>query len=111
MKDDQPKKTFYQAHLFFCVNRRPDDHPHGSCAAEGSADLFDFMKERAHEMGLEGVHGGLDFLDPEKRPPVREERDGLLVQGKQRLGPAQQVIGHRIGSAIGRGRRPLQCRL
>ena len=96
MKDDQPKQAFYQAHLFFCVNRRPDDHPHGSCAVEGSADLFDFMKERAHEMGLEGVHinsaGCLGRCD--KRPAVVIYPDEVWYTCANRDDAEQILTGH-----------------
>ncbi len=43
---------FYATHVFCCVNRRPDDHPRGCCAAKGSEKLRDYMKTRAKELGL-----------------------------------------------------------
>ena len=46
---------FYEAHLFFCCNKRPDEHPRGSCAAQGSEALRDYMKTRARQMGLKRV--------------------------------------------------------
>ena len=30
--------------LFVCTNRRPDDHPKGSCAARGSEELLKELK-------------------------------------------------------------------
>ena len=50
---------FYDAHLFVCVNRRPDGHKRGSCAAAGSEKLRDYMKARAKEMGLSKVRVNL----------------------------------------------------
>jgi (2Fe-2S) ferredoxin len=46
---------FFEAHIFVCCNRRPDEHPRGSCAAKGSEKLRDYMKARAKEMGLKNI--------------------------------------------------------
>ncbi|HZF75662.1 MAG TPA: (2Fe-2S) ferredoxin domain-containing protein [Acetobacteraceae bacterium] len=46
---------FFQAHIFVCCNRRPDDHRRGSCAAKGSDELRAYMKVRAKELGLQRV--------------------------------------------------------
>ena len=54
MPDADPP-PFFEAHIFVCCNRRPDGHPRGSCAAQGSEKLRDYMKVRAKEMGLKRV--------------------------------------------------------
>ena len=46
---------FYEAHVFCCVNERPEGHPRGCCKAKGSDKLRDYMKARAHQLGLKGV--------------------------------------------------------
>jgi (2Fe-2S) ferredoxin len=46
---------FYRTQVFCCVNRRPEGHPRGCCAAKGSEKLRDHMKARAKELGLKGV--------------------------------------------------------
>lgn len=46
---------FYAAHVFVCTNRRQDGHQRGSCAAQGSEKLRDYMKARAKELGIPGV--------------------------------------------------------
>jgi (2Fe-2S) ferredoxin len=43
---------FFDFHVFACVNRRPDGHPKGSCAAKGSERLRDYMKARAKQLGV-----------------------------------------------------------
>ena len=48
-------EPYYRAHVFCCTNRRPDAHPRGSCAARGSEELRDHMKNRARELGLKDV--------------------------------------------------------
>ena len=45
----------YDIHVFCCVNQRPSDHPRGSCAELGSVDLQARMKDRAKELGIEGI--------------------------------------------------------
>jgi (2Fe-2S) ferredoxin len=46
---------FFDFHVFVCTNRRPDNHPRGSCAARGSETLRDYMKARAKELGVPRV--------------------------------------------------------
>lgn len=46
---DQP---YFRAHVFCCVNERPEGHPDGSCARKGSVRLRNYMKARAKELGL-----------------------------------------------------------
>jgi (2Fe-2S) ferredoxin len=46
---------FFEFHVFVCVNRRPDGHKRGSCAARGSEKLRDYMKVRAKELGVAKV--------------------------------------------------------
>ncbi len=43
---------FFDFHVFVCINRRPEGHRRGSCAARGSERLRDYMKVRAKELGL-----------------------------------------------------------
>lgn len=43
---------FFDFHVFVCINRRPEGHPKGSCAAKGSERLRDYMKARAKELGV-----------------------------------------------------------
>jgi (2Fe-2S) ferredoxin len=61
-QDDPP--LFYDFHVFACVNRRPDGHSRGSCAAGGSEKLRDYMKPRAKELALPRVRiNGAACLD------------------------------------------------
>ena len=46
---------FYRAHVFCCVNERPEGHPRGCCKAKGSERLRNYMKARAKELGLTDV--------------------------------------------------------
>jgi len=48
-------ELFFEFHVFVCVNRRPDGHIRGSCAARGSEKLRDYMKVRAKELGVKKV--------------------------------------------------------
>ena len=46
---------FYDRHIFFCTNERPEGHPRGCCSGKGSVKLRDYMKARAKELGIKGV--------------------------------------------------------
>lgn len=44
-----PKRERY---VFVCINRRPDTHPKGSCAARGSEAIHAALKEELANRGL-----------------------------------------------------------
>ena len=46
---------YYEAHVFCCVNERPEGHPRGCCKKKGSEQLRNYLKARAKELGLESV--------------------------------------------------------
>jgi (2Fe-2S) ferredoxin len=52
---DADPPPFYAAHVFVCTNRRPEGHPRGCCAAEGSEKLRDYMKARAKELKIPDI--------------------------------------------------------
>lgn len=71
MNVENAERPFFRAHLFCCVNSRPEGHPRGSCAPGGSVGLYEFMRERAEEMGLEGVRiNSAGCLDRCEKGPV-----------------------------------------
>jgi (2Fe-2S) ferredoxin len=39
-------------YLFVCINRRPDGHPKGSCAAKGSEEVVVRLKEALARLGV-----------------------------------------------------------
>ena len=39
-------------YLFVCINRRPDEHPKGSCAARGSEEIVVKLKEALAKRGV-----------------------------------------------------------
>ncbi|HIJ38822.1 MAG TPA: (2Fe-2S) ferredoxin domain-containing protein [Rhodospirillaceae bacterium] len=45
---------FFRMHLFVCTNRRPNDHPFGSCAARNGEQIRDWLKAKAAQAGLKG---------------------------------------------------------
>lgn len=42
----------FEKHIFVCENKRPDDHPRGSCASKGSMEIREYFKQRLKELGL-----------------------------------------------------------
>jgi predicted metal-binding protein len=41
-----------ERYVWVCTNRRPDDHPKGSCAHKGSEELRDQLKSACNAQGL-----------------------------------------------------------
>lgn len=46
---------FFDAHVFACVNQRPEGHPRGCCKSKGADALRGYMKVRVKELGLDRV--------------------------------------------------------
>ena len=46
---------YYEAHVFACINERPEGHPRGCCSAGGAVRLRNYMKARAKELGIPAV--------------------------------------------------------
>lgn len=44
--------SYYQHHVFFCLNQRDDGRP--CCAARGAAPMQEYAKRRIKELGLNG---------------------------------------------------------
>ena len=51
----EEQKSFYETHVFCCVNQRPAGHPRSCCADRGGKDLQGFMKSRAKELGIKNI--------------------------------------------------------
>ena len=45
----------FKHHIFFCLNERKADDPRGDCARRGAVDAQEYVKGRAHELGLLGA--------------------------------------------------------
>ena len=46
---------YYEAHVFACINERPEGHPRGCCSAGGAVRLRNYLKARAKELGIPSV--------------------------------------------------------
>lgn len=49
----------YDPHLFMCTNRRPDDHPRGSCGARNSEALRQYLREKMKDTGIENARANV----------------------------------------------------
>ena len=78
--------SFYQLHVFCCINQRHEKHPRGSCANRGSVKLRDYMKARVKELGLLDIRinsaGCLDRC--ELGPAVVVYPDGIWYRMENR---------------------------
>ena len=41
---------FFERHVFFCTNKRPEGHPKGCCASKNSTVLRAYMKKKTKEL-------------------------------------------------------------
>ena len=41
---------FFERHVFFCTNKRPEGHPKGCCASKTSTVLRAYMKKNTKEL-------------------------------------------------------------
>ena len=41
---------FFERHVFFCTNQRPEGHPKGCCASKNSTVLRAYMKKKTKEL-------------------------------------------------------------
>ena len=48
----EARKAFFQFHVFCCTNQREPGHKRGCCAEKNAAEMRDYMKERAKELGI-----------------------------------------------------------
>jgi (2Fe-2S) ferredoxin len=46
--------SYYRHHIFFCQNQRPADAPRPCCAAQGSEQAVNYVKDKIKAMGLKG---------------------------------------------------------
>lgn len=44
--------SYYNFHVFVCQNARADGHPRGCCQSRGSEAVFQHLKSRIRELGL-----------------------------------------------------------
>lgn len=51
-ESDQPGHSYYQRHIFFCLNERKNDE--ACCAQHRAQEAFDHCKSRVKEAGLAG---------------------------------------------------------
>ena len=49
---------FFDAHVFCCINERPEGHERGCCKAGGSEKLQNYMKAKMKALDLAGKTGG-----------------------------------------------------
>jgi len=47
-------KSFYDAHIFVCTNKRAEGNSRGCCDSKGGVALRSYMKRRVKELGLAG---------------------------------------------------------
>lgn len=91
--------SFFKSHVFVCLNRRPDGHKRGSCAASGSEDIRNYMKARVKELGIEGARiNGAHCLDRcELGPAIVVYPDGVWYRCATREDADRIIDEHLVG--------------
>lgn len=51
--------TLYDPHIFMCTNRRPDDHPRGSCGARDGEALRQYLREKLKSANVENARANM----------------------------------------------------
>lgn len=46
---------FYDTHVFCCLNQREAGHPRSCCNDRGGAELYEYMKSRAKDLGIKKI--------------------------------------------------------
>lgn len=63
--------TLYDPHIFVCTNKRPDDHPRGSCGGKNSEALRQYLREKMQQSGVENARANVaGCLDQCENGPV-----------------------------------------
>ncbi len=91
-------------HVFACTNRRPEDHPRGSCAARGAERLRDYLKVCVKELGVERVRintaGCLDRC--EAGPCIVVYPEGIWYRAESTADIDRIISEHIIGGGRAR---------
>lgn len=94
--------SFYNPHVFCCTNRRPDDHPRGSCAARGGEELRQYLKEKMKQAGVPQTRinaaGCLDQC--ENGPVLVVYPEGIWYRAQTRADIDRIVTEHFIGGVV-----------
>jgi (2Fe-2S) ferredoxin len=51
--------SFYDPHIFMCTNKRPDDHPRGSCGGRNAEALRQYLREKLKTAGVENARANM----------------------------------------------------
>jgi len=94
--------AFYSPHIFVCTNKRPDDHPRGSCGGKNSEALRQYLREKLKAAGLTearaNVAGCLDQC--ENGPALVIYPEGIWYRAADTQSIDKIVDEHLIGGRI-----------
>lgn len=63
--------SLYSPHIFCCTNRRPDDHPRGSCGAKNAEALRQYLRDKLKDAGFDNARANVaGCLDQCENGPV-----------------------------------------
>jgi (2Fe-2S) ferredoxin len=94
--------TFYDPHIFMCTNRRPDDHPRGSCGARDAEALRQYLREKLKSAGVTNGRANMaGCMDQcENGPVLVVYPEGTWYTAKTREDIDRIVDEHLVGGNI-----------
>jgi (2Fe-2S) ferredoxin len=51
----EERKSYFDCHVFCCVNERAPGHPRSCCSAKGSVELRDYMKKKGKALKIKSL--------------------------------------------------------
>lgn len=93
---------FFDPHIFMCTNRRPDDHPRGSCGGRDAEMLRQYLRDKLKSAGVENARANMaGCLDQcENGPVLVIYPEGIWYRAATREDIDRIVDEHLVGKRI-----------
>jgi len=94
--------NFYDPHIFMCTNRRPDDHPRGSCGARDGEMLRQYLRDKLKDANVESARANMaGCMDQcENGPVLVVYPEGIWYRAATKADIDRIVDEHFIGGSI-----------
>ncbi len=94
--------SFYDPHIFMCTNRRPDDHPRGSCGGQNAEALRQYLRDKLKTAGVENARANMaGCLDQcENGPVLVVYPEGIWYSAKTTQDIDRIVEEHFVGGTV-----------
>lgn len=94
--------SFYEPHIFMCTNKRPDDHPRGSCGGRNAEALRQYLRDKLKSAnitnGRANMAGCMDQC--ENGPVLVVYPEGIWYRAASTMDIDRIVEEHFVGGNI-----------